>query len=825
MLRPKREGNVRKSSALLILLGGLLVLGGCGSGSSAPPPDVVTHFAVTSPTPEAAGKPFNVTVTAVDASNRMVTSYSGTVHFASSDPQAVLPANSPLMNGTGAFSVTLKTIAAETITVNDASSPALSGASNSISVTGPPATHLSLTAPANEPAGAPFSFTVTALDASNNVATSYAGSLHFSSTDAQAALPANSALTNGTATFSATLKTMTNQTITATDTATASIIGTSGTIVVGKPLPLAIASAAPPSGSFGVAYGPSSTEYFRCVFNPFNGWNCIPCNQVNCSSLPPCARQHNPFLPCVKAVLEYLGFPLSATGGIPPFTWTWVAAANSSLPPGLTLANGNITGKPTLAGTYDVIVTVTDSESPANQVTAPYQIVIALPPPPVINATPLPAIATLNSPYVGFNFTATSIATPLTWSESGSLPLGMTLSAAGALSGTPTQAGSFPIVVNVQDTQGQNATPQNFTIEVLAKGFVPTGSMPTARVLHTATLLSDGTVLIAGGVADASTFPTQAELYDPVKRSFTQATGSITTIRVSPSATLLKSGKVLLVGGKGSAGDELASAELYDPASQTFAATTGSMSSTRSYHTATLLSDGTVLVTGGLDVAGDGGGNPVASAEIYNPSTNSFTVTGPMTTGRFFHTATLLGNGKVLITGGLNSGVSLPTAELYDPTTKTFAPAGSMSVVRMGHTATLLASGKVLLAGGGASFGGNATTSAEVYDPSNGSFTLTTPMANARSLHTATLLSNGQVLLAGGASVFYGHGQSYSLSAAELFDPTTGSFTATADMTALRESHTATLLQSGYVLVVGGAEGTIGYSTTTTVLATAELYQ
>jgi len=98
-------------------------------------------------------------------------------------------------------------------------------------------------------------------------------------------------------------------------------------------------------------------------------------------------------------------------------------------------------------------------------------------------------------------------------------------------------------------------------------------------------------------------------------------------------------------------------------------------------------------------------------------------------------------------------------------------------------------------------------------------------MISARSTHTATLLQNGQVLVAGGADVFYGGGQSSSLSSAELFDPTTGNFTATADMSAMREQHTATLLNTGEVLVVGGSNGTIGYSTTTTVLATAELYQ
>ena len=385
----------------------------------------------------------------------------------------------------------------------------------------------------------------------------------------------------------------------------------------------------------------------------------------------------------------------------------------SSLPPGLTLSNGIISGKPTIPGTYTVDLIVSDSASPPDQLPASYSIVIAPPPPPAINATPLPAIATLDSPYVGFTFTGTGAAVPLSWSETGPLPTGMSLSPAGVLTGTPTQAGSFPISLIAQDSLGQNSTSQNFTIEVLAKGFIPTGSLQTARVGHTATLLADGKVLVAGGVNNTA-FPTTAELYDPTSGKFTVTTGSLTTIRFWATATLLKSGKVLLVGGKG-ANLEQATAELFDPSVQTFTATTGAMSTERAYHTATLLNDGTVLVTGGLNLAGDGAGNPAATAEIYDPSTNSFTLTtGQMTVGRFLHTATLLPSGKVLLAGGLSAGTDLSSAELYDPATKTFTAAGFMTVARLGHSATLLANGKVLLAGGAASFGGASTNTAEL---------------------------------------------------------------------------------------------------------------
>ncbi len=250
---------MKKSLLFLLSLSSLWLLAGCGSANSspAPPPPtpaVATHFSVSSSTTETAGTPFNITVTALDASNNVVASYSGTLHFTSTDPQAVLPANSPLTNGTGTFSVTLKTASAETVSVSDTASAAISGTSNSINVTGPSATHFSVVTPASDTAGTSFSFTVNALDASNNVATGYSGTVHFTSTDSQAALPANSALTNGTATFSATLKTIGGQTITATDSVTASIAGTSLSVNVGGGAASHFSITAPATATAGTAF-------------------------------------------------------------------------------------------------------------------------------------------------------------------------------------------------------------------------------------------------------------------------------------------------------------------------------------------------------------------------------------------------------------------------------------------------------------------------------------------------------------------------------------------------------------------------------------------
>ena len=192
-----------------------------------------THFSVTAPANATSGSAFNVTVTALDASNAVVTGYTGTVHFTSSDLQAVLPANSTLTNGVGTFSATLKTAGAQTIAATDTVTASITGSSGAITVSAAAtATHFSVTAPANATAGTAINITVTALTASNATATGYTGTVHFTSSDTQAVLPANSTLTNGVGTFSATLNTVGNQTIGATDTVTASITGGSGNINV-----------------------------------------------------------------------------------------------------------------------------------------------------------------------------------------------------------------------------------------------------------------------------------------------------------------------------------------------------------------------------------------------------------------------------------------------------------------------------------------------------------------------------------------------------------------------------------------------------------------
>jgi hypothetical protein len=362
---------------------------------------------------------------------------------------------------------------------------------------------------------------------------------------------------------------------------------------------------------------------------------------------------------------------------------------------------------------------------------------------------------------------------------------------------------------------GGAATP---TLAPKTGTFSPTGSMTEARVYDTATLLTDGSVLVTGGTVPEGTDAvpvSSAELYGPKTGAFT-ATGSMDTSRTSQTATLLPNGRVLVAGGYGGCNasicNTLASAELYDPATGTFSPT-GSMATPREDQTATLLSDGQVLITGG----GEPGNISFASAELYNPATGAFTATGSMATARAGDTATLLTDGRVLIAGGQGptAGDVLASAELYDPATGTFSPTGSMATARSDQTATLLSDGRVLIAGGGDTSG--ALASAELYDPTTGTFSPTGSMTTASEYHTATLLPSGRVLIAGGEGNGTGD---VVLASAELYDPTTGTFSPTGSMTAVCTAQTATLLSDGRVLLAGGGDPYAG-----STLASAELYQ
>jgi hypothetical protein len=338
-------------------------------------------------------------------------------------------------------------------------------------------------------------------------------------------------------------------------------------------------------------------------------------------------------------------------------------------------------------------------------------------------------------------------------------------------------------------TLATNAERYSPPIEGAPGTFTVTGLMNQGRSGHTATLLPGGEVLVAGAYGGGGG-GNGADLYDPATGKYTP-TGSLSVARSSHTATLLPSGLVLIAGGDvdQSNGPNLATAELYNPATGTFSAT-GSMSTLRSGHIATLLPNGLVLMAGGNN-SSTGVVNCVASAELFNPSLGTFTPTGSMASARCWGpTATLLPNGLVLVAGD-------GTAELYNPVTGSFVSAGAMRAFREGHSATLLPDGKVLLAGGT-----HDPATAELYDPATGSFTATGNMTLPfRANHSAVLTPDGRVIIAGG----YVNAATGALTAAaEVYTPATGTFTSTGSLLQARARHASILLPTGSVLVTGG---------------------
>src|SRR5215831_736823 len=378
----------------------------------------------------------------------------------------------------------------------------------------------------------------------------------------------------------------------------------------------------------------------------------------------------------------------------------------------------------------------------------------------------------------------------------------------------------------------------------------PTGNMVSPRALHTSTLLSNGMVLITGG-EQGTGLPLlkTAELYNPITGRFTQVTHLMTIAREKHTATLLTDGRVLIVGGK--------QADIYDPNTQVFTVTPNSPTN-RTSHAAARLQDGTVLITGGY--VGPVAAN---DAWLFNPSTNSFThLLATMLVARANHAMTLMLNGQVLVTGGFSGTSPHDEVDFYNPTSQTFTAAHHMLYHRSNHRALLLAdgTGRVLVIGGTTLEGGFLATN-EIYDPATTIWSAENPpMIENRSGMSATLLLNGQVLVAGGLTgnktlqtaeildpvthlcsplpnmqvprnqhtdtllangkvlLAAGSTDAVFLNSAELFDPTNNSFTLTGSLSVARKSQAATLLQDNNSVLITGGKSDIGD------LTSAEIY-
>ena len=349
--------------------------------------------------------------------------------------------------------------------------------------------------------------------------------------------------------------------------------------------------------------------------------------------------------------------------------------------------------------------------------------------------------------------------------------------------------------------------PQRFDIQFLTLVEPVSGivGMNMWRGAHVAAPLANNKVLIAGGCCSPL-----AEVYD-LATNQTTAVGNTTTVRQNAAATTLANGKVLLTGGRSATGVVQSSAEIFDPGTNTFTATPN-MISAREQHRATLLNNGKVLITGGFG----GAGQTIANAELYDPALNTFAALPDMTRTRQNHTATLLDDGRVLIAGGYGCCAG-GFAEIFDPSTSSFTQTtGNMTSFRGRHTATLSSAGTVLITGGTGN-NGEVLATAEIFNPSGGgSFTPAPSMSTPRIDHTAVLLGSGQILVSGGYTdntCCYSHPPVATM---ERF--TAGGFVNAGSMIVSRWAHTATSLGGDKVLFTG----TFGWSSAAG--RTAELF-
>ena len=269
-------------------------------------------------------------------------------------------------------------------------------------------------------------------------------------------------------------------------------------------------------------------------------------------------------------------------------------------------------------------------------------------------------------------------------------------------------------------------------------------NMTSAREFAAAVPLRSGALVIGG--SDGTNPLASAEIYSASTGKW-KLTGAMATARMLFPAVVLQNGKILVEGGATNS-TVLAGAELYNPATGTWSSA-GNLAVARAHHTATLLQNGEVLVTGGCTNTSCKAITGVS--ELYDPAMNKWTTVGSLNQARYYHTATLLNNGKVLVVGGYVPVVTT-SSELYDPATGTWSVGPGIST-RYKHAATLLPDGTVLITGG--VLGSSAFYETAIYDPATNSWKSTGFLTLPHFSHNATLLTNGTVLVSGGANAYY----------------------------------------------------------------------
>ncbi len=543
----------------------------------------------------------------------------------------------------------------------------------------------------------------------------------------------------------------------------------------------------------------------------------------------------------------------------------WSVSAGS-LPTGLTLnpVNGRITGTPTAAG--DVPFTLRAS---AGDLTASRDFTIRVAVHMVIEAGSLP-IGRVGEAYTA-GLSPTGGRAPFVWSiASGALPVGLSLSTGGAITGVPQVAGTSNFVAQAADSlnPAQIAT-RDFSITVNGAASVISTSSPGTVVagqpftlkFHVqdatgASIPGANVVLSLGSSPCSAATLTPSELEASTNAAgdvtFTNLridrggigyavqagvtvlgfgnfagsailnvegycdTGTMDTTLYEHVAVRLNDGRVLLAGGGTSPGSGASNrGQIYDPTTGAFSLISQEMIDLRRHPAATLLPNGKVLIAGGAKSLG---GSDTTS--LFDPA-SGFSDGPVMAVARLAPTTTLLADGHVLVAGGLdNDAVAQTNAQIYDPGTNAFVGPATMNVGRSYHTATLLNNGLVLIAGGFSSAPSQVPIgSAELYDPVHNTFTLIPGGMNAaRGDHTATLLADGKVLLAGGRRL----SSDISLNSAEVYDPVANSFTPTGSMLHNRGVHAAALLPNGKVLVSGGF--CCGDATGQSPLASSEVF-